>query len=716
MPLSSASDPLALPTFADLARLLEPASIAVIGASDQPGNLGGVAIRFLQKFGFPGAIHPINPRRESVHGIPCVAKLTDLRHPADLAILATGAQSIPALVRECGAAGTRFAVIWAGGFAEIGGPGRALHDELVAACREAGVTVLGPNCIGVIDSWRPTIASFASFLLDCDTLLPGSVSMISQSGGLATMAQALAQRAGIGFRYMISAGNEATLTLADFVHALVDDPKTRIIALYLEGVRDGPRFLAALDAARRAGKPVIALKGGDTAASARAAAAHTGALAGESRVWDAILRDHGAIRVQSLEELLDVALFLSSTDLAKLPRGNGVAPVTTGGGIGVLSADQCARAGLTTPVLGAETLAVLRPIAPPIAAIENPVDLTPSVYNQADWFARFGDALDIIAADPGIETILIQFGPMGLRGLEVGRELVAFRERCPKCVCIAWPLAPPGVPEHLRAAGIHVFDEYSRAVTVIGKLARLHASTNAGGPVARDRDAFDWAGAVGTVTSGAVISEHECHRILAVAGLAVAPGRLVRTADDAVAAARDVGTPVAMKGISSRITHRAAAGLVALDLAREDEIRRVFVQLADTAQVAGCALDGVYVQRMIRGGMEVILSAFRDPVAGVIVSVGAGGNLTELLDDVSLAQAPVDRDGAMRMLRRLRLIDAVSRGRDAPPLEPLADYLARLSQIAADAPWPRFVLELNPVKWSAKSVTAVDGLLIIEEC
>lgn len=706
----------ALPAFADLSRLLEPASIAVIGASDQPGNLGGVAIGFLRKFGFPGAIHPINPRRAAVHGIPCVAKLSDLPVPADVAILATGAQSIPALVRECGAAGTRFAVIWAGGFAEIGGAGRALQDELVASCRDAGVTVVGPNCIGVIDSWRPMVASFASFLLDCDTLLPGSVSMISQSGGLATMAQALAQRAGVGFRFMISAGNEATLTLADFVHALVDDPKTRIVALYLEGVRDGGRFLAALDAARGAGKPVIVLKGGDTAASARAAAAHTGALAGESRVWDAILRDHGAIRVNSLEELLDVALFLSTTDLARLPRGSGVAPVTTGGGIGVLSADQCARVGLTTPVLRPETLAALRPIAPPIAAIENPIDLTPTVYNQAEWFAQFGKSLDVIAADPGIDTMLIQFGPMGLRGTEVARELVAFRDRCPKCVCIAWPLAAQGVPELLRAAGIHVFDEYSRAVGVVGKLARYEGGTGARTPAMHDMAAFDWAATVGPVASGTVISEHECHRILAAAGLAVAPGKLARSADEAVRAAQAVGMPVAMKGISPHITHRAAAGLVALDLTGEDEIRRVFATFAHTAQAIDHPLDGVYVQRMIRGGTEVILSAFRDPVAGVMVSVGAGGGLTELLDDVSLAQAPVDRDGAMTMLGRLRLVQAARRGRDAPPLASLADYVARLSLIAAQAPWSRFVLEVNPLKWSAKGVTAVDGLLIIEEC
>lgn len=701
--------------FGDLSRLLAPQSIAVVGASDQPGNLGGVAIRFLQKFGYPGTIWPVNPRRKEVHGIPCLARLADLPRAADLAILATGAESAPGLVRECAAAGIRFGVIWAGGFAEAGGHGRALQDALEAACRATGFAIAGPNCIGIINTWLPAVSSFASFLLETDKLVRGSISMVSQSGGLATMAQAFAQRAGSGFRYMISGGNEATLTIADYIHALAHDADTKVIALYLEGVRDGDRFLAALDAAREAGKPVVVLKGGDTAASARAAAAHTGALAGEGRVWDAVFREKAVIPVQSLEELLDVALFLASTDFAKLPGGPGVAAVTTGGGSGVLSADQCARQGLGTPLLAPATRAALQPLVPPIASIDNPIDLTPQVYNQPTWFASFGRVLDVIAADPGIHAVLIQFGPMGTRGMEVAQEIAAFRRRCAKTVCIAWPLAPPGVPEYLLDQGIHVFGEYARAIVVLAKLARYRADAaeSARSPVAAA--IFDWAGQAGPCNAGTVIAEHDCHRILAAAGVAVAPGRLARSADEAADAARAVGLPVAMKGISPAVTHRAAAGLVALDIAAEDAARRGYDCLVETAQASGIALDGVYVQHMIRGGVEVLISAFRDPVLGVMVSCGAGGNLTELIDDVALARAPLDRATALALLRRLRLVASIGKGRNPPPLDPLADYLAHLSQVAACAPWRRFVLEINPVKWSAAGVTAVDGLLIVEE-
>jgi acyl-CoA synthetase (NDP forming) len=348
---------------------LEPRSIAVIGASDAQGSLGGTVVRFLQRFGFPGPIWPVNPRRDTVAGLPCYPAPEALPAPADLALLTVPAAAVLGAVRACAAAGTRHGIVWAGGFAEIGGEGRARQDALVDACRETGFQLCGPNCIGIINVHPPLVASFASALLATDRLLPGNISIVSQSGGMATVAQALAQEAGFGCRHVISSGNEAVLTTADFIHALVQDPATKVIAAYVEGVRDPDQLLLALAAARAAGKPVIMLKGGGTAASARAALAHTGALAGEERVWDAVLQEHAVIRVHSQEELLDVALALSGADLARLPAGPGVGTITYGGGSGVLSSDQCARVGLHTPPLEPASIERLRPIVPPIGAM-----------------------------------------------------------------------------------------------------------------------------------------------------------------------------------------------------------------------------------------------------------------------------------------------------------------------------------------------------------
>ena len=703
------------PPFWDVSRLLAPRSIAVIGASDQPENLGGVAIRLLRKFGYPGTLWPINPRRSEVHGLACHARVADLPAPADLALFATGADTVPALVRECAGAGIRCGIAWAGGFAEVGERGEALQRELVKACHDTGFALAGPNCIGIIDTWMPVTASFASFLTETDSLVRGDISMVSQSGGMATMAHAFAQQAGFGFRYMISSGNEAVLTAADYVHALVEDPRTRVIAAYLEGVKDGARFVAALAEARAAGKPVVLLKGGETAASARAAVAHTGALAGERRVWDAVFRDAGVMQVHSLEELLDHVLFLSSTDLGKLPSGNGVAAVTFGGGGGVLAADQAARNGLAMPMLIAATRERLRVLVPAIAAIENPVDLTPQVYNQAEWFARFADVLDVIAADPGIHSILLLFGPMAQRAMDVAQVVCDFRLRAAKTVCLGWPLAPRGVPEFLRERGVHVFTEYARAIAVLGQLARRHAVVASEISEKVLALPFDWSAHVPSRATGGVISEPDCHRLLAAAGLPVAAGRLAHSEEEAAEAALAVGMPVAMKGISPTVTHRAAAGLLALGIDAEAEARATYRQLTARAAAAGIALDGIYVQHMISDGLEVLVSAFRDPVFGPMISCGAGGNFTELIDDVTLQRAPVSEAQALVMIERLRLARSARKTRVPPDRRLLAVFIARLSQLAAGAPWRRFVLEINPVKWGDDGVVAVDGLLVIDE-
>ncbi len=404
--------PPAAEDFADVSAFLRPRSVAVIGASDQPGNVGGAAVRFFRKFGSPCAVYPINRRRESVADLPGYPSVAELPSQPDLAILAVPASAVAGIVRDCAAAGITAGIVWAGGFIEGDADGAARQEELIAVCRETGFAILGPNCLGVIETHTPIPASFASMMLSFDRLLPGNISMISQSGGLASIAHALAQQQGYGFRYSISTGNEAVLGVADFLSALVDDPLTKVIALYLEGARDGEKVRRALTAARDARKPVIVLKAGATGASAIAAAAHTGALAGEKRVWDAVLRECAAIRVDSLEELLDVALELSGADLSKLPSNRGVAVITFGGGSGVLSADQCDRAGLAVPSLSLETREALKEIVPPLASTRNPVDLTPQTYLDPTSLKSFPRVLDVIAGDPSVGAVLFQAGPM----------------------------------------------------------------------------------------------------------------------------------------------------------------------------------------------------------------------------------------------------------------------------------------------------------------
>jgi acetate---CoA ligase (ADP-forming) len=689
--------------FADVTRLLAPRTVAVIGASDQPGNIGGAAVRFFGKFASPCTVWPVNRGRDTVAGLACYPSVAELPAPADLAILAVPATAVLQVVRDCAAAGIRAGIAWAGGFVEGGSEGMARQAELAALCRETGFALLGPNCIGIIDTHVPITASFALMMLNFDRFLPGNISMVSQSGGLATMGQAMAQLQGYGFRYMISTGNEAVLEVADFIHALAADNRTKIIATYLEGVRNGAKFRRALLDARDAGKPVIVLKAGATPASKAAAAAHTGALAGEGRVWDAVLRDCAAIQVESLEELLDIAMQLSGADLSKLPRSRGVAAVTFGGGSGVLSADQCDRVGLNVPALTADTRTALQDLVPPLASTRNPVVLTPQAYQNPQWLELFPQALDVIAADPGVGMTFFQLGPMARGDLEMTHMVAAFRTRCAKPVVAAWPLMIEAAGNSLHADGVHVFPEYSRAVRTMGRLAD-YADARATERESVPAASFDWSAELPIPQAGTIISEHACHAILTRAGLPVAAGRLAQSEDAAVDAARAVGFPVVMKGISSAVTHRAAAGLLALGLRSEAEVRATWRTLRTLAASLPAALDGILVQHMMQEGAELLVSAFRDPDFGVMLSVGAGGTLTELLDDVVLVPAPVSRTAATSALRRLR----VMRKAGDPP-NALLDFLCQFSELSASAPWQRFVLEVNPVKWTKNEARAVDG-------
>lgn len=702
--------------FPDLSGLLEPRSVAVIGASDRAGNLGGRAIQHLLKFGYPGAIWPVNPRQQAVANLPCFPSIRQLPGVPDLAIIAISAPAVAQAVRECAAAGILSGIVWAGGFAEVGGEGVELQRRLAELCRATGFKLCGPNCLGVINSAMPMIATFSSSLFEMDRLLPGVISMIGQSGGTVAMAHALAQQAGFGFRYVISSGNEACLTTADYIYALACDEGTRIIALYLEGVGDGDKFLRALREARERGKPVVVIKAGATVASVRAALAHTGALAGADRVYDAVLREMAAIRVYSLEELLDVSLLLCGVTREKLPAGPHVAVITLGGGAGVLGADQCAQTGLSTPPLGPETTERLKALLTPLASTANPIDVTPDSVNNPEWLALLPQALDVIAADPNIHSVLFTPGANAHRSKELSEVMCGLRARSGKTVCVSWRAAPKDALQRLPAQGVFPFPEPARAIRALSRLVHYRANLlRPSRPEGVELPAFGWSELVRNPGPRTVVSEHDCHRILAAAGLPVAPGRLVDSAGDAVRAAEAVGYPVALKGISCAVTHRAAAGLLALHLPSAEAVRAAHATLTDRAQKMDIALDGVYVQHMVPGGLELLVSAFRDEQFGMIVTCGAGGNLTEVLDDVTLERAPVDEELALHMLRQLRLVRHLSRlDRTADP-KVAAAFVTRFSRLAATAPWRRFVLEVNPIKWNSDGAVAVDGLLIVEE-
>ena len=440
-------------------------------------------------------------------------------------------------------------------------------------------------------------------------------------------------------------------------------------------------------------------------------------------MWQSIFDEYGVITVQTAREMLEVSLFLSGADLAKLPKGPGLAVVTLGGERGDVAADLGARNGLTAPALSAETRKKLAAIGLKPINDANPVDLGAGIYQQG-MFKRLGEALDAIAADPAVHTVLINDvyndahsdPAFGRTALQLADAVIAFTKRTAKAVVLCWSPASKEAQARLAAAGIYGFAEPERAVMTIVKLlphgdpARRRARPPRPQPVS-----FDWAKFVPAPKPGMVISEHECHRILAAAGLPVAAGRLITSADDAVKAGQAVQYPVAMKGITPKITHRAAAGLLALNVNSDEQARAAFERHSARGRELDAPLDGVYMQHMESGKLEILVSALVDPVFGIMVTCGAGGVLTETIDDVSLLRAPFDKDAAREMLQRLRIVKRAAKIDPAANLDLLADFVAQFSRVAASAPWKNFIIEVNPVKWRSDKVVAVDGLIVIEE-
>lgn len=696
---------------AGLAGLLDPKHVAVVGASESAGNRGGQAIRYLRKFGFAGTVTPVHPSGNTVHGYTGVTNLADIEHTPDVALLAVGAGRVESVVEDLGRRGVGAAIVWAGGFAEGGPAGEERQRALSATARRVGVRLLGPNCLGLVNTTAAFCGTFASWLNTADELLPGHISMVTQSGGLGAFAHAGAQELGFGFRFMASTGNEADISAVEMLELFADDPQTHVLCTYLEGVTEGQRLVAALLRARANGKDVLVLKGGRSAASARAVAAHTGALAGQARVWQEVLRGVGAVQVHSLEELIEVSTSLVAGNAKPRLSASRVAIMSYGGGSGVLAADLCIEAGLAIPQLSEPLRETLRPLVPEIASLRNPIDLTPEAFNQVAYREKFPEVLRHLEDSREIDGLLLQGGAMSVGAAEAAGAMSEFHRTSAKQLAIYWPAAPEPAREVFRRNGVRVFDNQPQAVSTLStviaarQIDQHRLSGGADVPVLSVE--------VPDVAPGDVLGEHEVHDILRAAGVPTQPGELATTAAEAVEVAASLNGPVAMKVVSPTITHRAAAGLVRLGVPA-DQVADRFAELVTAA--GGAPVDGVYVQRMASsGGQEFLASAFHDESFGPVVSVGAGGVQTELLDDVVFAPAPLSAEDARRLVGRLRIAGYLERKGQADCLAPLAGFVAQLSVLAAGLPWTGYVLEVNPVLAGPTEAVALDGLIVIEK-
>jgi acyl-CoA synthetase (NDP forming) len=447
----------------DLRALLDPSSIAIVGASADFTRINGRPLRFLLRYGYGGKVFPINPRYREIAGLRCFPSLEALPETPDLALIGLSAQAAPEALEACGRRGIRAAVVFSGGFGEIGGEGAALQERLVEIAERSGMALCGPNCLGFVNF---RLAAACSFTATFDTvgLTPGRIAFVSQSGALGAYVYALARERGLGFSYYISSGNEAVIDFARYVEFLVDKPDTDVILGYLESARDGPALLAAAERALRAGKLLVMLKVGRSRAGARAARSHTGALAGSDRVYDAAFRQHGIIRAETIEGMLDIAYLAT---VGRVPDGPGVAVSSISGGAGVILADEIERAGLRLAELGPETRRALAALIPPFGSTENPVDTTAQPLNDPTILRG---CLAALAKDPAVDTVIPFHGPLAEYADTLVEALAGVASEGRSLVLANWLLAPPTARRALEERGVPVFDDPARAVRALGAL------------------------------------------------------------------------------------------------------------------------------------------------------------------------------------------------------------------------------------------------------
>jgi acyl-CoA synthetase (NDP forming) len=682
--------------------LFNPASIALVGATDKSGWSVNTFAN-LRLHGFAGPVHLVNPHTEVVHGERAHRTLSDLPEPVDLAYVMVPTKIVPAVLEEGARLGIRNYVVLTAGFGETGEEGRLREEELAAFSRAHGLNVLGPNGNGFINA-AAGITPYGLPILP--PLLRGSVGVVLQSGALASSVLTFAQARNIGLSLLTSMGNEAVVSVTDVVDYLVDDPATKVIALFLESIRHPEEFSRVARRALDAGKPIVALKIGRSGLASSTARAHTGALVGDDGVIDAAFRQLGVVRVRSLEDLIITSGLLASS--GPLP-GRRLGVVTPSGGASEVIADRAEDEGLELPPFAEETAARLREIVPEFGSVQNPLDVTGYVVVDRTLLSR---ALTIVADDPGIDTVMLLSdlpraeppdpAPV-LRMFERSAQVIASSPRPVVIVGnVLTDIGPFARTVQERTGYPHVVGGIEHGMQAIGAAVRWSETR-------RTRPAPPPPVPVPIVRGPAtgVWSEHRTAALLAENGLPVVPSSLARDEDAAVAAATRFGYPVVLKAAAEDLAHKSDIGGVRLGLASPDDVRRAY------REISAAIGPDVLVQPQRTGGVELLVGVVRDPAWGLVLAVGLGGVWVEVLRDSALRLLPVDAAEVRRALGELRGAKLLhgARGTEPADLDAVADVVARVAGLAEGLGDTLESLEINPLLVRGSEVEALDALV-----
>ena len=674
-----------------------PHGVVVIGASTDPTKLGYGVARNLLEGGFPGAVHLVNPKGGTLLGHPLYPSVADVPDPVDLAVILIPAPAVPPALEACGQRGIRAAIIASGGFRETGPQGAELEAACLEIAHRHGIRLLGPNCIGLVDTHLP---------LDTTFLPPpgpptGDIAFVTHSGALAAAVIDWARGQGFGFSRLVSLGNQADVNETDILPIVAADEHTRAVTMYLESVAAGRRFVeTARDVARR--KPLIALKVGRSEAGQQAAASHTGALAGQERAFDAAFRRAGVLRADRVQQMFHWAQALA---WQPLPRGDRVLILTNAGGPGVTAADAAAAEGLRLARLTPQTESLLRDLLPPAASVHNPVDMLASASPQ-----QYARALQLGLSDPGVDMVMVILPPPPMFSAgAVARAMIPLIQTADKPVVVV-PMGAPLVAEavaHLRAARVPEYRFPEDAASALGALyRRARWLQTADQPPLQPVDEAAVSEARRLLEEDATPSEgwlppQTVRALLAAYGIPTPAEAVAHSTAEAARLAAEIGFPVALKVISPDIPHKSDAGGVLLGLTSAEAVASGYEAMLShlRASFPQARLEGALVQQMAAEGQEVIVGSVRDPLFGPLVMFGSGGVEVEGLGDVAFALAPLtaaDRDHLLAATWAGRKLAGF---RHLPPADRAAveDVLARLAQLAADFP-TLAEIEINPLR------------------
>lgn len=690
--------------------LLAPRSIAILGASADFNKINGRTLKALLDKGYAGAIYPVNPKYQDIAGVKCYPDVASLPGPVDLAVVVVPARAVAASLRELGAKQVAAAVVFSSGFSEVGGEGIEREHELREAIRDSGVRVLGPNCLGLINSHDNVMATFSQFSLGPTE--PGPAAFVTQSGALGTATAGMARRRGLNFGYFVNTGNETDLNFVDVMRFVAADPRVTVCTGYIEGLKDGPGLLALAEDMLVAGKPLIVTKVGRTQAGARAIESHTGSLAGTDAVFDAVVKQYGIVRARSDEQLLDFTEVFSK---CALPAGRGIGIMTRSGGAGALMADRAEELGLDVAQLSAETTAALKKVVPVFGSTRNPVDITAQGLVDPTIMR---DSLKLMLADPSVHVGVVWFAFTEKEADATVRTFVEAKAQSSKPFVVSWVGAPEPALKALQQAGVACLRGAEPAIDAIAALVR-YAEARRAWHADRDARAALPRTKVTLPAATGVVPTLAARDALRACGVNLCATELAADADAAVAAARRLGYPVALKIESRDLPHKTEAGGVKLGLQDDAQVRASYAAILESARryAPDAHIDGVIVQAMAAGDVELVVGLKNDPVFGPVVMAGLGGVFVEVLKDVAFRKAPVTPAMALRMLDELKAAAILSGVRGKPAIDKgaVARLISAVSVLGAAAADSLEELDLNPVLAGPASATAVDWLMITRQ-